>query len=70
GSPSPATGLSWCPDCVDADPHIRTAIEALPDSLLILCPVGDRAAWKNQPQHPYRCHPAIALTAIPTLIRW
>ena len=25
---------------------------------------------KNNPDHPYRTHPEIALTAIPTLIAW
>ncbi|KAI9593153.1 hypothetical protein BDF19DRAFT_448749 [Syncephalis fuscata] len=70
GTEDPATGLSWCPDCVDADPKIREAIHALPEALLILCPVGDRSKWKNRPEHPYRANPLIALSAIPTLFHW
>jgi len=102
GSEDPETHESWCPDCVIADPLIRTAIRGVPDSTLIECPVGARSeygrgarravavvasgvaqppeparpAWgrgcryKNKPEHPYRLHPQIKLTAVPTLVRW
>ncbi|KAI8053507.1 hypothetical protein BDF22DRAFT_685051, partial [Syncephalis plumigaleata] len=70
GSINPDTGLSWCPDCVDVEDKINTTVVALPDSLLIRCPVGDRSEWKNNPNHLYRRDPRLHLTAIPTLIRW
>ncbi|KAJ1926180.1 hypothetical protein IWQ60_004020 [Tieghemiomyces parasiticus] len=34
----PATGVSWCPDCVKADPLVRQGIEKFPDSVLITYP--------------------------------
>jgi len=69
GSEDQATGVSWCPDCVTADPLLRRACKTLQPSLdLFECPVGQRSAWKNQPEHPYRLHPLIRLARIPTLI--
>lgn len=69
GSEDPATGASWCPDCVTADPVLRAACARLrPDLILHECPVGQRSAWKNQPQHPYRLHPLARLARIPTLV--
>jgi len=69
GSEDQGTGLSWCPDCVTADPVLRRACRTLQPVLeLIECPVGQRSAWKNQPEHPYRLHPLIRLARIPTLI--
>eukprot|EP00004_Rigifila_ramosa_P016203 TRINITY_DN3823_c0_g1_i2.p2 TRINITY_DN3823_c0_g1~~TRINITY_DN3823_c0_g1_i2.p2 ORF type:complete len:139 (+),score=27.39 TRINITY_DN3823_c0_g1_i2:523-939(+) len=64
------TGESWCPDCVIADPLIRAVVREVPNSILLECPVGDRADYKNKPEHPYRTHPGIRLTSVPTLIRW
>ncbi len=69
GSEDPATGASWCADCVTADPVLRRAIaQARPDLPLYECPVGERSAWKNQPEHPYRLHPLFRLARIPTLV--
>jgi thiol-disulfide isomerase/thioredoxin len=69
GSEDPQTGASWCADCVTADPVLRRACRELrPDLTLYECPVGARSAWKNQPEHPYRQHPAWRLARIPTLI--
>ena len=69
GSEDPATGASWCPDCVIADPILRRACTTLrPDLVLYECPVGVRSDWKNQPQHPFRLHPTLRLARIPTLV--
>jgi hypothetical protein len=69
GSEDPTTGESWCPDCVIADPVLRRACTGLrPDLVLYECPVGVRSAWKNQPEHPFRLHPTLRLTRIPTLL--
>ena len=71
GSEDPETGASWCPDCVTADPVLRTAIAtARPDLPLFESPVGLRSAWKNVPDHPYRVHPDLRVARIPTLIRF
>ncbi|KAF9364633.1 Thioredoxin domain-containing protein 17 [Mortierella sp. NVP85] len=62
----PATGLSWCPDCVAAGPIIQKGFSELDDSVILVdVPVGDRPTWKD-PEHPYR-HRADAITAVPTL---
>ncbi|TKY49547.1 Thioredoxin protein Clot [Spatholobus suberectus] len=66
----PATSLSWCPDCVRAEPVIYKKLEASPDDIAILrAYVGDRPTWRN-PQHPWRVEPRFKLTGVPTLIRW
>lgn len=71
GSEDPATGASWCPDCVTADPVLRMAcVRQRPQAPLFECPVGVRSEWKNVPDHPYRVHPAFRLARIPTLIRF
>lgn len=70
GSQDPATGASWCPDCVTADPVLRSVITRVrPDLVLYECPVGPRDTWKGRPDHPYRRHPVFRLERIPTLIR-
>ncbi|XP_061356837.1 thioredoxin-like protein Clot [Gastrolobium bilobum] len=66
----PATSLSWCPDCVRAEPVIYKKLEASPDDIALLrAYVGDRPTWRN-PQHPWRVEPRFNLTGVPTLIRW
>ncbi|KAJ9071128.1 hypothetical protein DSO57_1000796 [Entomophthora muscae] len=70
GSLVPETNKSWCSDCVDADPKIKSHITEKEEGSFIECPVGDRASWKGVADHPYRVHPQASLKAIPTLIRW
>ncbi|MED6206485.1 hypothetical protein PIB30_027142 [Stylosanthes scabra] len=66
----PATSLSWCPDCVRAEPVIYKKLEASPDDIALLkAYVGDRPTWRN-PQHPWRVDSMFKLTGVPTLIRW
>ena len=70
GAEDPATGESWCPDCVTADPVLRRTIaKTRPDLTVYECPVGQRSDWKNRPEHPYRLHPLAKVARIPTLIR-
>ncbi|KAI4333174.1 hypothetical protein L6164_018012 [Bauhinia variegata] len=66
----PATNLSWCPDCVRAEPVINKKLEASSDNIALLkAYVGDRPTWRN-PQHPWRVDTRFKLTGVPTLIRW
>ncbi|XP_047323420.1 thioredoxin-like protein Clot [Impatiens glandulifera] len=66
----PSTSLSWCPDCVRAEPVIYKKLEALSDdNVLLRVYVGDRPTWRNA-QHPLRVDPTFKLTGVPTLIRW
>ncbi|XP_059651813.1 thioredoxin-like protein Clot [Cornus florida] len=66
----PSTSLSWCPDCVRAEPVIYKKLEASPYNVALLCAyVGDRPTWRN-PLHPWRADSKFKLTGVPTLIRW
>ncbi|XP_047982317.1 thioredoxin-like protein Clot [Salvia hispanica] len=66
----PSTNLSWCPDCVRAEPVIYKKLEEAPGNVALLkAYVGDRPSWRN-PQHPLRVDPRFKLTGVPTLIRW
>ncbi|KAM9176826.1 thioredoxin domain-containing protein 17 isoform 1-T1 [Mergus octosetaceus] len=43
-----AEGKSWCPDCVTAEPVVRTELHNMPDeSVFIYCLVGDRAYLRS-----------------------
>ena len=48
----PATGVSWCPDCVRSGPAVKGVMADKGLSLLEVL-VGQRAEWKD-PQHPLR----------------
>ncbi|XP_050209011.1 thioredoxin-like protein Clot [Mercurialis annua] len=66
----PATNLSWCPDCVTAEPVIYKKLEASSDDIALLrAYVGDRPTWRN-PQHPWRLDSNFKLTGVPTLLCW
>ncbi|KAK3009879.1 hypothetical protein RJ639_011223 [Escallonia herrerae] len=66
----PSTSLSWCPDCVRAEPVIYKKLEASSDDVALLrAYVGDRPTWRN-PQHPWRVDSKFKLKGVPTLIRW
>lgn len=66
----PSTNLSWCPDCVRAEPVIYNKLEASSDDIALLrAYVGDRSAWRT-PQHPWRLDGRFNLKGVPTLIRW
>ncbi|XP_057511512.1 thioredoxin-like protein Clot [Actinidia eriantha] len=66
----PSTSLSWCPDCVRAEPVIYKKLEASSDDVALLrAYVGDRPTWRN-PHHPWRVDSRFKLTGVPTLIRW
>lgn len=70
GSPNPKTGLSWCPDCVTADPLVADSIvEARKKRKVVLleCTV-ERGSYLKNPSYPYRIHPFVMLPSIPTLL--
>lgn len=50
--PDPATGVSWCPDCVRCGPAVKGVMAEKKASLLEVL-VGQRPVWKD-PQHPLR----------------
>ncbi|KAJ3176177.1 hypothetical protein HDU87_005392 [Geranomyces variabilis] len=65
----PATGKSWCPDCVTADPLVAAEFAARPNATLLRVATGDRPTWRD-PQNYYRTHPQINAKSVPTLIEW
>ncbi|XP_022896549.1 thioredoxin-like protein Clot [Olea europaea var. sylvestris] len=66
----PSTNLSWCPDCVRAEPIIYKKLESSPDDVALLkAYVGDKLTWRN-PQHPWRIDSRFKLKGVPTLILW
>ncbi|CAA0842522.1 Thioredoxin-like protein Clot [Striga hermonthica] len=66
----PSTNLSWCPDCVRAEPVIYNKLEAWPENVALLrAYVGDRPTWRN-PMHPLRIDSIFKLRGVPTLVRW
>ncbi|XP_023755562.1 thioredoxin-like protein Clot [Lactuca sativa] len=66
----PSTNLSWCPDCVRAEPVIYKKLESSSDDVALLrAYVGDRPTWRN-PQHPWRVDSKFKLKGVPTLILW
>ena len=72
GSESPSTNNeSWCPDCVIADPVIRSSIrEVVKDVVLLECPVGQKLEWRANKSHEYRVNPDLKIERIPTLIEF
>ncbi|KAI7817441.1 hypothetical protein BC939DRAFT_329922 [Gamsiella multidivaricata] len=65
----PATGKSWCPDCVTAGPIVEERFSKLDNVVFVDTPVGDRPTWKD-PNHPLRHDKVIKITAVPTLVHW
>ncbi|XP_069083089.1 thioredoxin domain-containing protein 17 isoform X2 [Pleurodeles waltl] len=61
-------GISWCPDCVKAEPVIRAELKHLPEgSIFIYCQVGERAYWKD-PNNEFKKN--LKLTGVPTLLKY
>ncbi|XP_064392727.1 thioredoxin domain-containing protein 17-like [Halichondria panicea] len=70
GDRDKATGESWCPDCVKAEPIVEKVLEKPGVSgVFIKCIVGNRDSWKD-PQNVFRQHPDLQLKGVPTLMLW
>jgi len=70
GSIDPASGKSWCPDCVTADPVVAEALKGVDEDLVLIhCAVGQRAFWKDQ-NNVFRTDPKLRLKGVPTLLNW
>ncbi|CAH2219778.1 Hypothetical predicted protein [Pelobates cultripes] len=62
-----ADGVSWCPDCVKAEPVVRGELKNLPDDAVFLyCQVGERPYWKD-PNNEFK--QVLKLTGVPTLLK-
>ncbi|CRL03021.1 CLUMA_CG016468, isoform A [Clunio marinus] len=63
-------GVSWCPDCNEAEPFIEDALDKYGEgTVLITVEVGDRTFWKDI-NNPFRKDKDCHLSVIPTLVRW
>ncbi|KAJ2078000.1 hypothetical protein H4R24_004773, partial [Coemansia sp. RSA 988] len=69
GREDPSSGISWCPDCVIADPIVRSALADIENAVLLEVPV-DRASSVASPANIFRQRKDIKLDRIPTLMRW
>lgn len=70
GEKNAATGVSWCPDCVVAEPVVMAAVERIAEPMhFIYVDVGNRAYWKD-PKNPFRTDKRTHLSVIPALLRW
>ncbi|KAK7478253.1 hypothetical protein BaRGS_00030511 [Batillaria attramentaria] len=64
-----ASGGSWCPDCVTADPVIERNVKTAPENAVFIhCGVGERAFWKDQ-SNIFRTDPKLKLKCVPTLLK-
>ncbi|XP_037088512.1 thioredoxin domain-containing protein 17-like [Pollicipes pollicipes] len=69
GAEDPATGHSWCPDCVAAEPVVEKALAAAPDdAVFVHVSVGSRDFWKD-PACVFRTDPRTRLKSVPTLLK-
>ncbi|KAJ2708975.1 hypothetical protein H4R19_004482 [Coemansia spiralis] len=69
GREVPATGESWCPDCVIADPAVRRAVAKVDGAILLEVPVDPRSDAAS-PTKVFRERADIQLDRVPTLLRW
>jgi len=57
--------ISWCPDCVKADPVLKKHYPK--DSKVLLCYVGERSEWRDF-DNAFRTDSFFKLTSVPTII--
>ena len=69
GAHDPATGLSWCGDCVTAEPIVERVLSEEKASVSLIRAPVQRGAYKGNAAHSYRTHPDLQLQRIPTLYR-
>ncbi|XP_078278644.1 thioredoxin domain-containing protein 17 [Rhinoraja longicauda] len=61
-------GVSWCPDCVEAEPIVRAELQKMPKgSIFIYCQTGARPEWKNVAN---KFRTKLNLTGVPTLLKY
>lgn len=69
GQKSKSSGLSWCGDCVAAEPIIESALSAIEGGCVLLSCSVEREAYRSS-EYSYRLNPAIKLACVPTLMKW
>jgi len=70
GGKDEATGKSWCPDCVTAEPVVTGELNNLPEgSTFVYVDVGGRDYWKNK-SNDFRVDPNLKLSGVPTFLKY
>ena len=72
GSVNPKTQQSWCPDCNDAEPQIKSMLKAKEAEYPgeVLYGMVELKEWRStDPLHPYRKLP-FQVTSVPTVLFW
>merc|ERR1712189_69955 len=65
-----ATGKSWCPDCVTAEPVVMGEVGLISDdATFVYVDVGGCDYWKNK-ENNFRVDPKLKLTGVPTLLKY
>lgn len=65
-----AGGVSWCSDCVEAEPPVLAALDRVVEPAhFVYVDVGDRPFWKDT-KNVFRTDKRTHLSVIPTLVRW
>ncbi|CAK1545136.1 unnamed protein product [Leptosia nina] len=63
-------GKSWCPDCEEAEPIVKTFLTELKKNVtFVFVDVGEREYWKEK-TCPFRTDSRTRLMVIPTIIKW
>ena len=68
GGPNPATGLSWCPDCVVAAPNIQNHVLGKTALKVLKGNVNDPKTWMGVATHPFKAHPVLKAGGVPSLL--
>mmetsp|Transcript_22313 Transcript_22313/g.37332 ORF Transcript_22313/g.37332 Transcript_22313/m.37332 type:complete len:132 (+) Transcript_22313:81-476(+) len=69
GERSKPLGISWCPDCVAAEPIIYAALAHKVGGCRLIEYSANREEYRNS-EYIWRLDPTIQLTSVPTLIKW
>jgi len=67
GGDNPATGQSWCPDCIEAKPFVDEVIKKATVTVFVGY-VMDRNTWVGVGTHLYKKHPLFKAKGVPTFI--
>ena len=65
----PSSGVSWCGDCVRAEPVVHSALSNIPEGCVFLEAPLQREEYR-QADFVFRTDPRIQIKCVPTLFKW
>lgn len=68
GAEDPATGVSWCPDCVTHKAAVTEQVINQASGKIILVLVQTKAEWSGNSEHPYKKHPIMKVRGVPSVL--